>query len=91
MEELRKEKDFEVVDCPMVGIYEYDDLILKYWGKKDFIVVAQDIVPTVQQLRNLVACPHIYCSYGAPMIPKENIAYEMDCCKFTVESHEMPS
>jgi hypothetical protein len=54
---------FTVIDAECVGIYGYNTFLSTFWGQEDLIIVEQDIVPTLLDLDEIIACPEPYCVF----------------------------
>lgn len=54
---------YEVVHWPCDNFLRYHDLIRRYWeSDADLILIEQDVVPTIDQLAELLACPEPVCT-----------------------------
>jgi hypothetical protein len=63
----RIRKKYRVLDKKCEAVFDYDDLILEHWkGLEDFVVIEQDIVPTVEQVDSLEKCETNFpiCAYA---------------------------
>ena len=46
---------------------DYTDMMKEFWGREDLIVLEDDKVPTLADLKELVGCPHAYCCFPYPI------------------------
>ena len=59
--ELSKYFETEIIEAK--DEYTYFETIKKYWKKKEIIIVEHDLVPTKEQILNLIYCKEPFCSY----------------------------
>lgn len=57
--------DVTVVDAPTDGFTGYVDQVSRVWDYPgDMIILEQDLVPAVGDIRNLLDCSHSLCAFG---------------------------
>lgn len=93
LEEIREH--FRVVDVFLKEAMDYDDVLLRFYGVDDLIVVEQDIVPSVEQIRSLTLCPESWCccEYTVRYMGDKNPAYNVQTgfglTKFSLKAQEL--
>lgn len=72
-------KSFTVADAFLIEAQDYDDALAKFWGKDAVILVEQDIVPSLKQITELVACPAPWCvfEYCVRYMDDKNLSYKV--------------
>ena len=60
---LVPEHKLEVIDRNVTGKWGYVDFVKEYWGTDDIIILEDDKVPTMRDLRELIDCPEPFCCF----------------------------
>ncbi|MHB1910216.1 MAG: hypothetical protein ACYCQJ_15265 [Nitrososphaerales archaeon] len=84
-------KKYTVIDHECKGLYGYDDFLKSHWQTEDFIVIEQDIVPTLEQIDELASCKQNlvccfdYDNFGLVLDENANAYVYLGCTKYTLE------
>lgn len=71
-EQIRKE--FDVKDLFVNEKGDYDDALRRVWAiNDDLLIVEQDIVPTLELVRDVVACKEPWCTCKYKVSYKDNV------------------
>ena len=61
--EFAYNNDFIFEETPMKDKYSYWKALSKYWGKDDILIQEHDILPTKEQLNELINCKYKDCVF----------------------------